>query len=214
MSQKLAERFRSLQLYIKCLFIGISLSLSGLFLNWFKSADSFGNGISYNAFNGPTWLMGYTVLVISIYSLGALLRYLKTSDCERTLLKKYYVEKWSGVIIMYLSLIVASIYMSSDFLNNYDKNIGIGFFITLTGSLITVSGSILFKTKKSAKIEVDENQLNLELGEIEGETAQEDDNGFGFNTKNLINKVIEQSNPDYKDISKKQREIEAKILQK
>lgn len=200
------NRFKLLPLYIKSMFIGLIISSVGLFFNWFKSVDSLSTAISFNGFTGPVKLAGYTILAVSIYSILVLLKYLKENECEFNQLKKYYVEKWAGVTVLYLSVLVVSVYLSGDIFNNLDKKIGVGFFITLSGSLITIIGTILFKTKNCIR-NINKNQLNLGLD-------IQEPLDFSLHAKNVLDDVIAINDPIFKEQLRKQREIEAKITNK
>lgn len=221
MSSQLYQKFSQLPLYIKCIFVGISMSVLGLFFNWFSSVDSFDKGISYNGLNGPTFFAGYTILLLGIYSLLAMLKYLKNNECEISMLKKYYVEKWVGIVNLHLSLVSVTVYLSGFSTDSLESSLGTGFFITVAGSAITILGSILFKTKSYAKIKIDDNQLDLDLGGLELEPEEISDladevdyNQYGFGTKDMVHGIISENDPVYREQMKKQKEIEAKIHQK
>jgi hypothetical protein len=206
MTLNIINRFKLLPLYIKSMFVGLVMSCMGLFFNWFKSVDTFSNAVSFNGLSGPIKLAGYTILGISGYSILVLLKYLKENECEFNQLKKYYVEKWAGITVLYLSVLVASVYLSGDIFNNLDKKIGVGFFITFSGSLITIIGTILFKTKNCSR-NINKNQLNLGL-EIS------DALDFSLHAKNTLDNVVAKNDPIFKEQLRKQREIEAKITNK
>lgn len=188
------------------MFIGLIMSSVGLFFNWFKSVDSLSTAVSFNGFTGPVKLAGYTILAVSVYSILVLLKYLKENECEFNQLKKYYVEKWAGVTVLYLSVLAVSVYLSGDIFNNLDKKIGVGFFITLSGSLITIIGTILFKTKNCSR-NINKNQLNLGLD-------IQEPLDFSLHAKNVIDDVVAKNDPIFKEQLRKQREIEAKITNK
>jgi hypothetical protein len=185
--------------------IGLSMSLIGVFLNWFKSGDSFNEGISYNGLSGPVYLAGYTIMLISIYSIVVLMKYLKENNCEFNQLKKYYVEKWSGIVILYLSILVVTVYLNSEIYSSLQKNIGVGFFMTVSGSLITTIGSIIFKTKTCSR--KNKNQLDLDL-------HIPDTFDFSFHAENTLNDIKAINDPILKEQLRKQREIESKITNK
>lgn len=212
MLENLAIHFKALPMYIKCIFVGTFVSFAGLFLNWYTVVDDLDRTVRFTALNGPTFLVGYSLLIFTAYSFLAMLKYLKKSECEITLLKKYYVEKWSGIIISYLSVITISFYLSGIHVNSLQKNIGTGFFLTLTGGLIIIIGNVLFKHKERKSITVDSNQLNLNFdGSEPSEQEAVNDFKFAFNTNEIIDSMKSGDNPILKEQLRKQREIESKI---
>jgi hypothetical protein len=208
MSEEIIHTLKLLPLYIKSLFFGLTVTIVGLVFRWFESIDGFENGINYNAFSGPAYISGYAILLVSIYSLFSLLKYLKSSNCEFNQLKKYYVEKWAGLINLFLCISIMTVYMSPNFLSTVDKEIGNGFYISLAGCLITILGTILFKTKNCDKMRVSKNQLNLNLG------LDDDLFDFKFHTDTTINNVKAATDPVLKEQLQKQKEIADKINNK
>jgi hypothetical protein len=212
MLENLATQFKGLPMYIKCIFIGTFVTFAGLFFNWYTVVDDLDRTIRFNALNGPTFLVGYSLLIFSVYSFLAMLKYLKKTECEITLLKKYYVEKWSGIVISYLSIVTISFYLTGIHVNSLQKNIGVGFFLSLTGGLIIIIGNILFKTKERKIKTVDTNQLNLNFdGNEHSEAESVNDLKFVFNTREIIDNMKSENNPILKEQLRKQREIEDKI---
>jgi hypothetical protein len=219
-------KFKRLPLHLRLVFIGLLTGILGAFLPWYSDLDSFKNGISFLGITGPTAIVGFTIILLNTYAIAALLKHIKKNNRNLLAEKKHSIENWIGIFNIYLLIVVAFFYTSSYFGEEISrKSMGIGYYISLTGGIISFLGMILFKEKKKVmnvneSVDIDEeNQLGLGITELVDDSGSDFELPF-FNhelnnkTRNLVSDLVFSKDPVSKEMLKKQKEIEAKITNK
>jgi hypothetical protein len=214
--------YKYLPIHLKIVLVGTVSSILGTLLPWHTTVDSFDRGTTFWGLNGPTIILGFSILILNLLSLSSIIQLSKNKSEEKLIIKKKFIESKLGLFNLYLNLVVLTVYLSPVFnAENLQSSFGLGFFLCLTGSILSFSAPILFREKKysssiSTSLEnqndviIDEDlQLHLDIDESEQHSF------FVPNlTRKLINNVITPDASNHLDSLKRQKQIEEKIASK
>lgn len=152
--------------------LGSLLMIFSLFLNWYSDLDMFRSGDTFNALNGPVYLLGYSIMAIAIINLFINLGVLTSKKLRDKINIRFLgkLEIAGGFMAMYLLILANSVFFSHQFgLNILDKKSEFGVLITLTSSiLICVGGYLAYRqnNKYEEKTMVESNNSVLQNKEI------------------------------------------------
>lgn len=146
MLRDLLSSFLSLNLRYKGLILGILVSTVALFFPWYSDIDTFNIGVTYSAVTGPASIIGITMLIINLVTLGAII-YAMHYIAEPSLpIKRSSFERWSGLFSLYGVFLIASIYFHNDFgINIADKTVGIAFYVAIVSYAVMAYCGLFMK---------------------------------------------------------------------
>lgn len=192
---------------------GVLITTLALFLPWYSELDTFGKGVRYNALTGPTSLLGLTLLIINITTLVYLFLYAQNSKKTQDKVKAPLLEKWHGITFLYISFVLISIYFHNDFgQSNADKTLGFGFYLGLTGSIISFFfGIIQFQSERK---NIHSEYLKKEIASSTKENTSEPEQTIELPQFRERLDRFSDDNPVYKERIQRQKQIEEKIKHK
>lgn len=151
MKSKRSNIWSSLSSSQKLNLIGSGLMMISLFLNWFSDTDIFRSGDTYTGLSGPLYLVGFSLLMISllnvITTLAKALDWSIVKGLDESKIGK--LQMMAGFSSMYLLLLVNSVYFSPLFgLNILSKRSEIGVMLALISTVMICIGGYLAYRKK------------------------------------------------------------------
>ena len=126
----------------KLLGAGALLMAVSTFLPWYRDLDSFKTGDTFIGLSGPLYLVGITILAMSIIDILLVFMEATEKKIPVTSVKPSTFYLASGLVAFYLLLIVNSVYFHNKFgVNITLKESQFGMFMAfISASLITIGG--------------------------------------------------------------------------
>ncbi|MFC1749340.1 hypothetical protein ACFL2V_11095 [Pseudomonadota bacterium] len=157
-NKRLIQLVSDLPLPKKILGAGTLLMIISLFLPWYQDKDTFNTGVEFSGLSGPLFLMGLTLLALSILSAAALIMGGMNKKVPFLPFKASALYLFNGLFSFYVLLIANSVYFHQNFgLNITFKQSRFGmFFAFIAASLITIGGYLDARDKGSIMKEFNE----------------------------------------------------------
>ena len=142
MLSKVSEKFKNLPSRYRAMYIGMVVSSVALFMPWYSDVDAFNAGASYLGITGPTSVMGISLLVLNVVTLGLITFKFRFDKDARLPLSRKVLEKVHGPMYLYMIFLMMSVYFSDDFgINVANKTAGFGVYVGAAGAFIsTIAG--------------------------------------------------------------------------
>jgi hypothetical protein len=177
---RIKDKFIKLPLAQKLIGAGSLIALISVFLPWYQDFDKFGIGVQFYGFTGPLYLVGYIILVLSIFSLILTGFHLMEKKIPSLPMKESMIYLISGVFGLFLLLIANTVYFHDQFgFNITSKSYEIGMILAFAGiCATTIGGVLMYKergTSRLIKEFEDETRLDpiLELNNFQKEIDEE-----------------------------------------
>ncbi|MBD3270278.1 hypothetical protein GF376_02020 [Candidatus Peregrinibacteria bacterium] len=157
-SKKLTFRFwQDLSGDKKLALIGSILLFISLFLPWYSDVDALSTGDSFTALNGPLYLLGFSIMTLSIANLVF-------AFGENFFNKRGIYQMAFGFGSMYLLIVINSAYFHPKFgLNLLSKTSEYGVMIAMVATvLVCVGGYLNFSKNEGKNKQKEKNELNYE----------------------------------------------------
>lgn len=162
-SKRIDQIFKELPLPSKLLAIGSLILALSVFLPWYSDVDTFKTGFTYLGVTGPLYLVGFSVLALALVNL-VFLSFSVFGFKPKTLkVKNNQVFLFSGLVSLYLLLVVNSIYFHNQFgVNITLKESQFGMFVAFLGMVLNVTGAYLASREKGAAVRAFEEETRGE----------------------------------------------------
>jgi hypothetical protein len=142
MLSKANEKFQNLPQKYKVMYAGIAISSIALFMPWYSDVDAFNAGASYLGITGPTSVMGISLLILNIFTLGLITFKFRFKREAKLPFSRVTLEKIHGPVYLYTVFLMMSVYFNDQFgINLATKTAGFGVYVGSIGAIIsTISG--------------------------------------------------------------------------
>lgn len=157
---------------------GSLLMILSVFLPWYQDIDSFKTGDMFLGINGPLYLVGASILVLSAINIGLVISTSLGRKIPLFGLKHSTFFLGSGLVSFYLMMIVNSVYFHPKFGFNItvkESQFGM-FFAFISASLMTIGGYLSTREKSSILKEFQENAQETFIKLPEQEMRKPKDN--------------------------------------
>lgn len=150
-NKRILQLVSDLPLPKKILGAGTLLMIISLFLPWYMDKDAFNIGVEFSGVSGPLFLMGLTLLALSVLSVATLIMGGMNKKVPFLPFKSSALYLFNGLFSFYVLLIANSVYFHQNFgLNITFKQSRFGmFFAFIAASLITIGGYLDSRDKGS-----------------------------------------------------------------
>ena len=157
--KRLSQIFNDLTFDKKMLGIGSVLMIVSLFLPWYQDLDSFKTGDMFLGVTGPLYLVGLTLLALSVFNLVLMLMDFTGQKINFLPVKSSQVYIFTGIFAFYALIIINSVYFHTKFgVNITLKQSQFGMFTAfIAASFITIGGYLALRDKETILKEFQEN---------------------------------------------------------
>lgn len=143
MLSKASEKYKNLPARYKAMYLGITVSSVSLFMPWYSDVDAFNAGASYLGITGPTAMMGVSLLILNVITIGLITFKFRFKREAKLPMSRRVLEKLHGPAYLYMVFLMMSVYFSDDFgINLANKTAGFGVYIGGTGAFISTIGGL------------------------------------------------------------------------
>lgn len=125
------------------MYIGLTVSSVSLFMPWYSDVDAFNAGASYLGITGPTSMLGVSLLILNVITMGLITFRFRFEKDARLPISRKVLEKIHGPVYLYMIFLMMSVYFSDDFgINLANKTAGFGAYVGAAGAFISTVGGL------------------------------------------------------------------------
>ncbi len=155
------ERLQEFPFAKKMIWLGTALILVGMIFPWYKDLDKFEVGDTFIGVNGPLYLAGVIMTIVTGVSFGVLFSEFRKNTAVKLPVRDSYFHLATAGLSALLFVLVNSVYFHSKF-GTYltEKMRGIGMFMAFAGiALMFLGGLWLMRTEKKKLVSVHSKHL-------------------------------------------------------
>ncbi len=146
----LHKNFRNLSFEIKTIFLSHFLTIISCFLPWYSSSSPYGEDVFYNAFKGPSFLIGFFIFVISFVIVILFIDRLLEKQKVKLPISEIALYGGAGVQQIILLILAWSVLVSVG-INTEGGNVRFGIFFIFIVQIAGLVATFLFYQIESQK---------------------------------------------------------------